>query len=403
MRGAQSFKAEFASGAVTAVVGGFWSSRKSFQNSLISSSRQKKWVFGAHVFKAHGTFPKGAVPLFGIVKNNLPKALHGSDGIVTLKCDHLLASHAFVKGQPVRGLEALHTSLEDYRDWLSTQLIGSVYCPADIASKVAGLEGKNAVVWDIYSCDVGSKLPTKQRSYFVSTKEALIGMTALAAGLLAWPFMGAALSLMFAEKTPLPLPLEFTQRDTGAFLQECYTEVSKAGPRTYGFEVVERGCIENGAALFPELGQDKWLAVQISKPTGKVHAHLGAQLSRQAFEDWPHLKAISDEKITSGVIFASTYLPATEVPPASAIEADIRNALFAITRNESGDLRKDGRKFVLETSLEDAVRRLSDIPNIQVSSLIEKITTAGTSVVVTLKINAPIAQLASTTKGTAHD
>ncbi len=401
MQRAYIFKAEFASGAIKAVVGGLWSSRKSFKNSPISSSRQKKWVFGAHVFKAHGKFSKGAVPLFGIVKNNLPKELHGSDGIVTLKCDHLLASHAFVKGQPVRGLETLHTSLEDYIDWLSAQLIGPVYCPADVAPEVDGLDGKSAVIWDIHSCDVGSKLPPKQRSYFVSTKEALAGMTALAAGLLAWPFMGAALALVFAEKIPPPLPLEFTQRDTGAFLQNCYEEVSKAGPRTYGFEVVERGCIDDGAALFPELGQDKWLAVQISKPTGKVHAHLGAQLSRQAFENWPHQKSISDEKITSGVIFDSTYLPSTELPPASAIEADIQNALFAITKSVSGDLRKGGRNFVLETSLEDAVRRLSEIPNIQVSSLIEKKTGSSTSVAVTLKLNAPIAQFASAKIGEA--
>ena len=400
MLAAHSNNVRFANGDVDVVVGGRWQSRDSYQPKLIATSSAVRWDVGDCVYTAKGKFAKHATPLFGIVQTLLPEALASIDAIVTVKCGQLYASQVFIKGVPLSGSEAIHNTAAICALWLSAQnKIGVVYCSSDVANEIAQVEGKDVTVWDVLGEHLPVGLPRAIRSSYVTYTEVGMAIAALPLIVLSWPFVEMTVISYTAKTETEAAPTAYVVRDNTAFLEQCYKLVSQAGPRTYGFEVEERGCVENAALMFPVAKPSDMVAIQVSRPTGEVHAHLATQLSRQAFEDWVHLKIINEQQITSGVVFEGVYLPATGAIDTRSVAADVENALFAITKSVNGDLLT-GRTFNLNTSLEDAVARLSEVEHIEISSIIEQQSDGKTPVVlVIIKTAMPIADVATVQQG----
>lgn len=397
--GAHSSKMQFADGDVDVVVGGHWQSRDSYQPKLIAAPSAVRWDVGDCVYTAKGKFAKHATPLFGIVQTLLPEALYSKDAIVTIKCGPLYASQVFIKGVPVSGSEAIHNTAAICALWVSAQnKIGVVYCSSDVASEIADVEDKDVNIWDVLGESLPVDLPRASRSSYVSYTEVGMAIAAVPLIVLCWPFVEVLAASVTTKTETEAAPTSYVVRDNTAFLDQCYELVSQAGPRTYGFAVEERGCIENAAVMFPVASPSDMVAIQVSRPTGEVHAHLATQLSRQAFEDWAHLKTINEVQITSGVVFEGVYLPATVAIDTRSVAADVENALFAITKSVTGDLLT-GRTFNLNTSLEDAVARLSEVGDIQISSIIEQQSGKTPVVLVTIKTAMPIAEGAPVQQG----
>lgn len=399
MLAAHSRKMQFADGDVDVVVGGRWQSRESYQPKLIAGSSAVRWDVGDCVYTAKGKFAKHATPLFGIVQTLLPEALASIDAIVTVKCGPLYASQVFIKGVPLSGTEAIHNTAAICALWLSAQdKIEAVYCSSDVASEIVDIEDKDVTIWDVLGEPLPVDLPRASRSSYVTYTEVGAAIAAVPLIVLCWPFVEVIAASITTKSETEAAPTAYVVRDNTAFLEQCYELVSQAGPRTYGFAVEERGCIENGAVMFPVAKPSEMVAIQVSRPTGEVHAHLATQLSRQAFEDWVHLKTINAKQITSGVVFEGVYLPATGPIDTRSVAADVENALFAITKSVSGDLLT-GRTFNLNTSLEDAVARLSEVGDIQISSIIEQQSGKTPVVLVTIKTAMPIADVSSVQQG----
>tara|TARA_B100000780_G_scaffold276522_1_gene245269 strand:- start:2295 stop:3488 length:1194 start_codon:yes stop_codon:yes gene_type:complete len=374
-------QAKLENNVIPLIAGGTWLPASGFHKKIIGASTQCYHRVGHQVYLSQQKSNSTAIPLFAGFEKYVTELDPESNFIVTILLDRFYVSCKFFNEVPT-GEEIIHTSTARYQTWLSKQAEDVLYWGGELVKNHP--QDKTKTIHKFELSDVVSndaQIPLEAAQY-INFKQLLIVVSTtivMAAAYLIYTTNKAAEAE--ARLKEANVNVNTGVMDTDHFMSQCLKNLDFSGPRTYGFEIKERGCFANANEKFPK--ETSAAVIQILKPTGDVDVFLASQLSAKAFDKWPYLKAVNVGEIISGVSFDVTYKPTQDLDILSGLN-QIHGKLFKVLSSNSGSFSTE-KEYRLDTSFNDVVERLSGLRGFDIVSIVEKISSGKTTITLVLK------------------
>lgn len=373
-------KADIAGNVIPVIGGGTWVPASRYQKKILGAAKNKLHRVGDQIYLSKQKSKKTAIPLFGGFNEYVTNINPEKNFIVTIPLENSYVSCRFFNDVPI-GEEVIHTSLSTYQTWLSNQAEDVLYCCGGLVEILKKFKSKTIHEFELSQLVSSNKQFPIEAAQYINFRQfftivSIVLLVMAAVYLLDAHKKAAAARLKDAENN-----VETGVMDTDHFMLECLKNLDFTGPRTYGFEIKERGCFANAKVKFPE--ETSAAVIQILKPTGEVDIFLASQLSARAFDKWPHLKVVNVGEIISGVPFDVTYKLSSDLDISTDLD-QIHGKLFKVLSSMSGSFSTE-KIYELDTSFSNVIDRLLGLQGFDIVSIVEKISSGKTTIKLVLR------------------